>query len=171
LRLADRLEYRVFIRDGFLWFEKLMMKGTSFSEEFAEYPQERQTWEDLIADIDGQYGIDNVTLHLLLQELDLRSKSPKAPADAVPLHTIHASKGLEFDHVYLAGLVEDQLPSWAAVKKGPDSREMQEERRNCFVAITRAQESLTLTYSQTLQGWRKAPSRFLAEMELICGQG
>jgi DNA helicase-2/ATP-dependent DNA helicase PcrA len=167
LKLSDRLEYRSFIAESFAWFDKLRSSNSSSSDEFTEYPQERDTWNDLVKDIDGQYGSDNVTLHLLLQELDLRSKAPKPPPGAIPLHTIHAAKGLEFDHVYLAGLVEDQLPSWAAVKKGPDSREMQEERRNCFVAITRTQESLTLTYSQTVQGWRKQPSRFLSEMGII----
>ncbi len=71
---------------------------------------------------------------------------------------------MEFAHVYLMGLVEDQLPSWAAVKKGDDSIEMQEERRNCFVAITRVEESFTLTYSSEVFGWKKQPSRFLKEM-------
>ena len=71
---------------------------------------------------------------------------------------------MEFCNVYLIGLVEDQLPSWAAVKKGDSSLEMQEERRNCFVAITRTQESLTLTYSDKVFGWPKQPSRFLTEM-------
>jgi DNA helicase-2/ATP-dependent DNA helicase PcrA len=74
---------------------------------------------------------------------------------------------MEFDHVYLIGLVEDQLPSWAAIKKGEKSREMQEERRNCFVAITRTQETLTLTYSKKVFGWSKGPSRFLKEMGLL----
>jgi len=85
----------------------------------------------------------------------------------VPCFTIHVAKGMEFDHVYLVGLVEDQLPSWSAVKKGADSHEMQEERRNCFVAVTRTQESLTLTYSREVFGWTKRPSRFLKEMELV----
>ena len=97
----------------------------------------------------------------------MRSKAPSPAKGAVPCFTIHASKGMEFGHVYLIAMVEDQLPSWAAVKKGPDSREMQEERRNCFVAITRTEDSLTLTYSQRVFGWNKAPSRFLREMGLI----
>jgi DNA helicase-2/ATP-dependent DNA helicase PcrA len=80
--------------------------------------------------------------------------------------TIHSSKGLEFKRVYLIGLVEDQLPSWAATKKGDDSFEMREERRNCFVAITRADEALTLTYSGRYFGYAKEPSRFLLEMGL-----
>ena len=74
---------------------------------------------------------------------------------------------MEFDHVYLVGMVEDQLPSWAAIQKGDQSRDMQEERRNCFVAITRTQETLTLTYSDRVQGWQKKPSRFLYEMEIL----
>jgi DNA helicase-2/ATP-dependent DNA helicase PcrA len=85
--------------------------------------------------------------------------------------TIHGAKGMEFEHVYLVGLVEDQLPSFQAVKKGDDSRELQEERRNCFVAITRAQESLTLTYAGSYWGWSKAPSRFLNDMELLPTRG
>ena len=71
---------------------------------------------------------------------------------------------MEFGHVYLMGMVEDQLPSYWAAKKGDKSLEMQEERRNCFVAITRAQESLTLTFSAEVFGWAKQPSRFLDEM-------
>ena len=74
---------------------------------------------------------------------------------------------MEFEHVYLVGLVEDQLPNWAAVKKGDDSHEMQEEKRNCFVAITRVQEKLTLTYSHKVSGRSKEPSRFLREMRLV----
>ena len=80
--------------------------------------------------------------------------------------TIHSAKGMEFDHVYLVGLVEDQLPSFQSIKRGPDSREMQEERRNCFVAITRCQESLNLSYAREYFGWPKRPSRFLKEMGL-----
>ena len=106
-------------------------------------------------------------MNVLLQGLDLRSKTPSVPKDAVPCYTIHSAKGAEFQHVYLVGLVEDQLPSYWAVKKGPDSHEIQEERRNCFVAITRVQNSLTLTHSEEVFGWSKAPSRFLKEMELV----
>jgi DNA helicase-2/ATP-dependent DNA helicase PcrA len=44
---------------------------------------------------------------------------------------------------------------------------MQEERRNCFVAITRTIETLTMSYGQKYNGWRKSPSRFLLEMGLL----
>jgi DNA helicase II / ATP-dependent DNA helicase PcrA len=71
---------------------------------------------------------------------------------------------MEFKHVFLIGLVEDELPGYHAKKKGNTSDEIREERRNCFVAITRAEESLTLTYAATYYGYSKAPSRFLQEM-------
>ena len=80
--------------------------------------------------------------------------------------TIAASKGMEFKHVFLIGLVEDELPGYYAKKKGDHSDDMREERRNCFVAITRAEETLTLTYAERYYGYQKQPSRFLKEMGL-----
>ncbi|HAO21690.1 MAG TPA: hypothetical protein DCQ37_15215 [Desulfobacteraceae bacterium] len=49
-----------------------------------------------------------------------------------------------------------------------NSPEMEEERRNCFVAITRTGKTLTLSYADRYRGWTKKPSRFLSEMGL-CG--
>ena len=129
-----------------------------------EFEEEQEVWRALLADIMKKFDDEEVSLYQLLHELDLSSKTSPRPANAIPCFTIHASKGMEFGHVYLLGMVEDQLPSWAAVKKGDDSSEMQEERRNCFVAITRAQDSLTMTYSDRVFNWNKQPSRFLGEM-------
>ena len=165
--LLERLDFWHFQEDVFAWLDGLPDITPDFDGVLSEYQEEKETWHQLVNDISTQYGKQEVTLHLLLQELDLRSKSPVPPKDGVPCFTIHASKGMEFNHVYLVGMVEDQLPSWAALKKGDDSREMQEERRNCFVAITRVQETLTLTYSSRVQGWTKQPSRFLFEMGLL----
>lgn len=166
-KLSEKLDFWGFQTDAFAWLDKLPDTAPDIAGTFEEYESEKATWRELVSEISAQYGKDQVTLHLLLQELDLRSKAPSPPAGAVPCFTIHASKGMEFDHVYLVGLVEDQLPSWAAKKKGDDSREMQEERRNCFVAITRAQETLTLTYASRVGGWAKQPSRFLVEMGVL----
>lgn len=165
--LLERLDFWRFQDDAFAWLDSLPNAGPDVEGVFDEYQEEKETWYQLVNEISAQYGKQEVTLHLLLQELDLRSKSPVPQKEAIPCFTIHASKGMEFDHVYLVGMVEDQLPSWMALKKGDDSREMQEERRNCFVAITRAQETLTLTYSDRVQGWAKQPSRFLFEMGLL----
>ena len=165
--LIDRLDFWQFQDESFKWLDGLENTAPDIDDVFDEYLEEKETWLQLIHKISTQYGGREMSLHLLLQELDLRSKSPTHPEDAIPCFTIHASKGMEFKHVYLVGMVEDQLPSWAAVKKGDDSREMQEERRNCFVAVTRAQETLTLTYSSQILGWQKKPSRFLYEMGVI----
>ena len=166
-KLADRLDFWDFLDDSFNWFTRLPETGPVSEGDVSEFTEEKDTWHDLINEVVSEFGRDQVTLNVLLQGLDLRSKAPVPPANAVPCFTIHASKGMEFQHVYLVGLVEEQLPSWSALKKGDNSLEMQEERRNCFVAITRVQESLTLTYSQEVFGWRKKPSRFLEEMELV----
>lgn len=165
-KLADRLDFRSFIKHSFAWFDDLEEIGSESDGSATEYKEEKDTWHDLVKEVNNEHGRD-VTLNVLLHGLDLRSKTQSPPKGAVPCITIHTAKGLEFDHVYLVGLVEDQLPSWAAVKKGANSHEMQEERRNCFVAVTRAQESLTLTYSREVFGWSKNPSRFLSEMELL----
>ncbi|MBB5716817.1 ATP-dependent helicase [Sphingomonas aerophila] len=165
--LVDRLDFWNFLSSAFAWLDRLPEAAPTQDTIFDDYPSEKATWIELTQEICAQYGRDEVTLHLLLQELDLRSKSALPAAGAIPCFTIHASKGLEFAHVYLVALIEDQLPSWSAVKKGFDSKEMQEERRNCFVAITRTQETLTMTYSNRMDGWAKSPSRFLTEMEVI----
>ena len=165
--LLERLDFWRFQEDAFAWLDCLPDTKPDVEGIFDEFHEEKQTWCQLVNEISNQFGKQEVTLHLILQELDLHSKSPVPPKNAIPCFTIHASKGMEFDHVYLVGMVEDQLPSWAAIKKGDDSREMQEERRNCFVGITRAQETLTLTYADCVQGWAKEPSRFLYEMGLF----
>lgn len=170
-KLLDRLDFRGFQGTVFSsWLDSLPDGLPNADGVFDEYEEERRTWQQLVNEIFDQYAGQEVSLHLLLQELDLRSKSPVPPSSAIPCFTIHASKGMEFHHVYLVGMVEDQLPSWAAIKKGDRSHEIQEERRNCFVAITRARETLTLTYSAQVQGWNKRPSRFLSEMGLL-GEG
>jgi UvrD-like helicase family protein len=65
---------------------------------------------------------------------------------------------------YVIGLAEGEMPSWQSCKKGDASPEMEEERRNCFVAITRTQERLKLSAAKNYRGWNKTESRFLAEM-------
>jgi len=162
--LLNYLCYRDFSEKLLKWAE--VRQQTSYNDEssFNEFEEEREVWKLLLTEITKKFEGEDVSLHQLLHELDLTSKTPPKPPEAVPCFTIHASKGMEFGHVYLMGLVEDQLPSWAAVKKGDDSLEMQEERRNCFVAITRAQETLTMTSSRQIFGWQKMPSRFFNEM-------
>lgn len=162
--LVDRVDHWAFIESAFRWLDQLRDQPTAQEAAFDDYEGEKQVWDLLQSEIIQQFGKQEVALHSLLQEFDLRSKETPPPKDAVRCLTIHSSKGLEFKNVFLVGVVEDQLPSWAAKKKGDDSLEMREERRNCFVAITRTEESLTITFAETYFGYDKEPSRFLTEM-------
>ena len=65
-------------------------------------------------------------------------------SDYVVLMTLHSAKGLEFPHVYLAGLEDGLFPSYMSIT-ADDPDEVEEERRLCYVGITRAEEELTLT--------------------------
>jgi DNA helicase-2/ATP-dependent DNA helicase PcrA len=123
-------------------------------------------WREISNDIGRHFG-RNITLDEFLQQLQLRSKEPSPQPNTVTLMTVHGAKGREFDFVYLIGLAEDILPSFQSRQKGDGSPEMEEERRNCFVAITRAKESLILSRANIYRGWRKQPSRFLVEMGLV----
>ena len=90
---------------------------------------------------------------------------------AVSLMTLHSAKGLEFDHVFLVGMDEGLFPHSRSVGEG----ELEEERRLCYVGMTRAKDTLTLTRALYRRGWgserlaASLPSRFLREIpgELI----
>jgi DNA helicase-2/ATP-dependent DNA helicase PcrA len=167
--LVDRLLYREFVAGAKIWLSGVAtaVGNVPDSTAFEEYETESEIWNALEHEIATQAGESDLSLHNFLQELDLRAKERPAPPNAVRCLTIHASKGMEFKHVFLTGVVEDELPSWAAKRKGDSSSEMREERRSCFVAITRAEETLTLTYARRYFGYDKAPSRFLREMSLL----
>lgn len=90
------------------------------------------------------------------------------PEDAVTLMTVHAAKGLEFPQVYVAGFERDLFPHARAMEEGNES----EERRLCYVAITRAQKRLYLTYAMKRHEGKALiphpPSKFLDELPEEC---
>ncbi len=133
--------------------------------EAAALTEDIDAWHALSGEITRSHG-GAPDLNFFLQELDLRSKEAPIPSDTVSIMTIHGSKGNEFDHIYLIGLVEDQLPSFQSLKQGDKSPSFEEERRNCFVAITRCEQSLTLSFAEKYFRWKKTPSRFINEMGL-----
>lgn len=112
------------------------------------------------------------TLSHFLQEATLADrpesddKEAKLQRDAVVLMTLHAAKGLEFNEVYLVGLEEGLLPHKRSIEAQGDS--IEEERRLCYVGITRARRLLTLTLALGRHKWGKLqptiPSRFLYEI-------
>ena len=141
-------------------------KETEGPDGDSDLAEDMTAWRELSRDIAGHIG-RNAPLDQFLQELQLRSKEPSPKADTITLMTIHAAKGREFDFVYLIGLAEDVMPSYQSRQKGDRSPEMEEERRNCFVAITRTKECLVVSHAGNYRGWSKAPSRFLVEMGLV----
>ena len=125
--------------------------------------EEVETWRALHREIVREYG-PGLTLNTYLQRLDLSSKAPPPAPNAVQCITVHRSKGLEFKHVYLIGMAQEVFPSYRALQQGPKSKEVEEERRSCFVAITRVRETLTLTRAREYFGYGKRASQFLGEM-------
>jgi DNA helicase-2/ATP-dependent DNA helicase PcrA len=143
----------------------ILVEGEGGQGILTDAADDRAAWEACLKEIRAEKGSE-LDLDEVIQGLALRSKEPPRDPDAVTLMTVHASKGLEFDSVYVVGLAESVMPSWQSVQQGDSSAEMEEERRNCFVAITRTCKHLTLSYATNYRGWNKAPSRFLAEMDL-----
>ena len=89
---------------------------------------------------------DEATLERLLAHISLvgmLDRQEESDADEVQLLTLHSAKGLEFDHVYLVGMEEDLLPHRNSLEAGS----LEEERRLAYVGITRARQTLTLTYA------------------------
>ena len=89
---------------------------------------------------------EKATLSGFLEEVALVADidSLEEDQDYVVLMTLHSAKGLEFPHVYLAGMEDGLFPSYMTIM-GDDPEELEEERRLCYVGITRAEQKLTLT--------------------------
>lgn len=131
------------VRDLLLWIERIVSKAD---------------------DEDGdQLKLAKVVSHMTLMDIMERNEDEQAH-DMISLMTLHASKGLEFPHVFLIGVEEEMLPH----KQNLESPGLEEERRLAYVGITRAQRSLTLTYAQKRRKYGEdmtcEPSRFLYEL-------
>jgi DNA helicase-2/ATP-dependent DNA helicase PcrA len=103
-----------------------------------------------------------------LQEIMLMTSADKeSEEDSVRIMTCHAAKGLEFDIVFVPGMEEDMFPH----KRSVAENNLAEERRVCYVAVTRAKSHLYLSGSQIRVGdgapLRTIPSRFLVDMGII----
>ncbi len=126
-----------------------------------------------IMNIDEFYGYfrdaitknPDITLDEFLNDISLQSDQDQIEDNAIAIMSIHAAKGLEFEHVYVIGMEEEFFPLLG------DATNMEEERRLGYVAITRAKSHLTLCYvdSRFYKGRRKQidKSRFLGEAGLI----
>ena len=146
-----------------------------------EEKQASQRWQsvtDFVAWIAKRGEEDNKTLLDLAQTIALLSRldGNEADHDAVRLTTVHAAKGLEFAHVFVVGCEEGLMPHSGDQKgEAPEAEEdgpqrVEEERRLMYVAVTRAQRTLTISWCRQRKRAKnvvsRLPSRFIAEMKL-----
>ncbi|MBL7139086.1 MAG: UvrD-helicase domain-containing protein [Bacteroidales bacterium] len=116
----------------------------------------------------GEIDTSIRTLDEFMQEVALLTDADYADdkgKDRVTLMTVHSAKGLEFPHVYLVGLEENLFPSIQSLHSRSD---LEEERRLFYVALTRAQKCVTLSYAENRYRWGNLticePSRFISEI-------
>ena len=113
-----------------------------------------------------------VDVPAFLEEMALMSSADTAAEQQVTLMTLHAAKGLEFPVVFLAGLEEGILPH-ARVFDSGKADDIEEERRLCYVGVTRAREELFVSCASSRTQFGQIgynmPSRFLDEMGLLVG--
>lgn len=119
----------------------------------------------LVSDAKSYASLDD-----FLEEVALMSSTDVGSTEsAVTLMTLHAAKGLEFPVVFMVGMEEGLFPSMRALEEGP--RQLEEERRLCYVGMTRAREELYLLYAGSrLQFGQRSyttPSRFLEDMGYV----
>jgi DNA helicase-2/ATP-dependent DNA helicase PcrA len=146
--LIRRVDYMAYLDDG-------TIQGESRQENVRELLSVAEEYRDL--------GLDG-----FLEEVSLVSDAGTRDTNAntVTLMTLHAAKGLEFPVVFITGMEETIFPHSRALY---DQSEMEEERRLCYVGMTRAKEELHLFYASTrmLYGGMQhnPPSRFLSEVD------
>ena len=130
--------------------DELVSKAAVYEESYSDRG-ERPTLSGFLAEVALVADIDSVA----------------EDRDYVILMTLHSAKGLEFPHVYLAGMEDGLFPSYMSIS-GDDPEELEEERRLCYVGVTRAEEKLTLTCARMrlVRGERQynSMSRFIKEM-------
>ncbi len=120
--------------------------------------------------VEGQQEVADVTgsLSEFLEDVALATDMDKANANenAVALMTIHLAKGLEFPYVYIVGMEENLFPSALSMNT---REELEEERRLFYVALTRAEKQIYITYAQHRYRWGELmdaePSRFIEEID------
>ena len=108
--------------------------------------------------------LEEAISRLVLRDLLEQQEEEDASLDIVQMMTMHASKGLEFPHVFIIGMEENLLPHRASVEDG----NIEEERRLAYVGITRAQQTLAMTMAAKRRQFGETincePSRFLEEL-------
>lgn len=143
--------------------------------ELKEYYKSLPDGNDRVSNIDEFYGFfrdyikqnPDTSIDMFLNEISLQSDQDEVGDDSIYIMSVHASKGLEFEHLFVIGLEEGFFPLIG------DGCDIEEERRLGYVAITRAKSELTLSYSKSrfYRGRRTEliKSRFLNEAGICEG--
>lgn len=156
---------------------KMILNETNF---FADYPQKSEELEERTENVyelinmatdysrkTNHEGAEAIEGFLTESALTSGIDSLKDDEDGVVLMTLHGSKGLEFPHVFMAGMEENTFPGYRAINS-TDPAAMEEERRLCYVGITRARKTLTLTSAAQRMNYGKTyameVSRFIDEI-------
>jgi len=149
----------------------VVLERTGYKKYILESPDGEERWENILelrtvaagyCDLDPQdalgYFLEEVALVADIDSLDEKG-------DAVTLITLHQAKGLEFSVVMIVGMEDGVLPHFRSL---PDQGQMEEERRLCYVGITRAREKVYLLHAlrRSLMGSsaNNPPSRFLQDI-------
>ncbi len=154
-------------------FVKQVLKDTGYRQMLVDAGEEEherlENIEEFISGvIEYEKSNEQPTLMGFLEENALVSEVDKydEEADAVVMMTIHSAKGLEFPVVFLPGMEDGIFPGMQTIMGGPD--EMEEERRLCYVALTRAKDVLYLIRAKNRMLYGRTsynpPSRFLEEI-------
>ena len=148
-----------------------IMKSTGYEDFINDgTPQAEERMENIgVLLSEAKAYVDVATF---LEEMALMSSTDTTADQQVTLMTLHAAKGLEFPVVFLAGLEEGVLPH-ARVFDSSNADDVEEERRLCYVGVTRAREELFVSCASSRTQFGQIgynmPSRFLDEMGLMAG--
>ena len=148
-------------------------KGQARVENLKELVSAVQQYEPVLPydeeqdkDLVNLEGREALAVFLTEASLDAGDNQAEENQDAVQLMTLHTAKGLEFPLVFLVGMEEGLFPHQMAMESSPDG--LEEERRLCYVGITRAMKTLYLTFAENRRIYGRdqfnRPSRFIREL-------
>ncbi|MGR9115605.1 MAG: DNA helicase II [Gammaproteobacteria bacterium] len=176
IELLERLEQQT---DGVELFEKVkqVVERSGLIEFYKKEKGDKgemrvENLEELVNaarlfdyDRDNEENLGELDMFLAHAALEAGEMQGGDYEDCVQLMTLHSAKGLEFKQVFLVGMEEGLFPSQQSVE---DAGRLEEERRLCYVGMTRAMEHLTLTYAESRRLYGREtypkPSRFLREI-------
>ena len=146
------------------WVEESSTDAKQFERRWANVAELLDWVEKLQSGEEGKETLSEIVGHMSLMDILDRQDSQDEARDRVRLMTLHASKGLEFPHVYLVGMEENLLPHRVSI----ENEDIEEERRLAYVGITRAQQTLAMTMAAKRRQFGETvncePSRFLEEL-------